>query len=154
MIILSENNFKPLEKVPHVEDPENVPDVVFYPEIFDKPAIKKMVNILDSMAFGINDCIWLSDHPDITYNSRISAVPFPYFIVKYYPQGIEKIKKQNQSFGAKMKIIKRLEETKKERIEYLKKINLKESGIIKKIASDWGVHYSTVSAFIKTHYIG
>jgi len=90
MIILSENNFKPLEKVPHVEDPENVPDVVFYPEIFDKPAIEKMVNILDSMAFGINDWIWLSDHPDITYNSRISAVPFPYFIEKIR-EDVEKI---------------------------------------------------------------
>lgn len=85
---------------------------------------------------------------------KIASSNVKKFIVKYYPQGIEKIKKQNQSFGAKMKIIKRLEETKKERIEYLKKINLKESGIIKKIASDWGVHYSTVSAFIKTHYIG
>ena len=90
MIILSENNFKPLEKVPHVEDPENVPDVVFYPEIFEKPAIEKMVNILDSMAFGINDWIWLSDHPDITYNSRISAVPFPYFIEKIR-EDVEKI---------------------------------------------------------------
>ena len=90
MIILSENNFKPLEKVPHVEDPENVPDVVFYPEIFDKPSIEKMVNILDSMAFGINDWIWLSDHPDITYNSRISAVPFPYFIEKIR-EDVEKI---------------------------------------------------------------
>jgi hypothetical protein len=73
-----------------VEDPENVPDVVFYPEIFDKPAIEKMVNILDSMAFGINDWIWLSDHPDITYNSRISAVPFPYFIEKIR-EDVEKI---------------------------------------------------------------
>lgn len=83
---------------------------------------------------------------------NIASTNVKKFIVKYYPQGIEEIKKQNQSFGAKMKIIKRLEETKQERIEYLKKINLKEKGVMKKIANDWGIHYSAVSAFIKTHY--
>ena len=45
-----------------------------------------------------------------------------------------------------------LEETKQERIEYLKNINLKERGVMKKIANDWGIHYSAVSALIKTHY--
>lgn len=76
------------------------------------------------------------------------------FINKYYPQGIDELKKQNQSFGAKMKIIKRLDEKNNERIEYLKSINLKERGIMTKIAKDWGVKPATVSIFIKKYFIG
>ena len=75
------------------------------------------------------------------------------FIKKYYPQGIVELEKQNQSFGAKMKIIKRLDEKNDERIKYLKNINLKERGIIAKIAKDWEVKPATVSAFIKKYII-
>ena len=89
MIILSENNFKPLENVSCVEDPENIPDVVFYPKIFNKPFIKKMVDILDSMTFR-NGFIWMTDHPDIVYGNNTQGVPFP-FIIERIREDIERI---------------------------------------------------------------
>lgn len=82
---------------------------------------------------------------------NIASTNVKKFIKKYYPQGIEELKKQNQSFGAKMKIVKKLEEKNKERIEYLKNVDLKERGIMTKISKDWEVKPATVSFFIKKY---
>ena len=41
MIILTENNYKPLKKLPHIDNYEETPDIVFYPEIFNDKTIEK-----------------------------------------------------------------------------------------------------------------
>jgi Zn finger protein HypA/HybF involved in hydrogenase expression len=84
---------------------------------------------------------------------NIASTNVKKFIIKYYPQGIEELKKQNQSFGAKMKIIKRLDEKNNQRLLYLENIDLTKRGIITKIANDWGVKPATVSFFIKKYII-
>jgi hypothetical protein len=96
MIILSENNFEPLEKISYVKDPENVPDVIFYPEVFNKSFIKEIVDILDSINFK-NDFIWITDHPDIVYGNNKQGIPFP-FIIERIREDIERI--TSRSFNA------------------------------------------------------
>jgi hypothetical protein len=82
MIILSENNFKSLEKVPRVKDPEKSPDVVLYPEIFNQYTIETMIGILGKITFDKNGQIWFSDNSSLKYSRKLKAHPFPFSIEK------------------------------------------------------------------------
>ena len=60
MIILTENNYKTLVKIPHVKNPQKIPDIVLYKGIFGNTITEKMLN---SVEFNKNDQLWISDNP-------------------------------------------------------------------------------------------
>lgn len=80
MIALSKNKNKLLEKVPYVKNPKDVPDIVLYPEIFNKDTIEKIQSLLEKMNFNKNGQIWLADNPYWVYGKDLPVQPFPLFI--------------------------------------------------------------------------
>jgi len=81
MIILSENNYKKLENIPHVEDPEKNPDIVLYPYVFNEYATTKLIKTLNSINFNGNKG-WFTDNPTWIFKKTIPTRPFPPFIEK------------------------------------------------------------------------
>jgi len=85
MIVLTENNYKRLEKIPYVDNPKKEPDIVLYSEIFNQQTIQKMMEILNSLQFNKKGYIWLTDDPtllSLSLNKNLTAHPFPQFIDK------------------------------------------------------------------------
>jgi hypothetical protein len=80
MIILTENNYKPLKKIPHVENNEEIPDIIFYPEIFTDETIEKTTKLLQSLSYNKNGETWLTDDPILSLGEDLPAKPFPALI--------------------------------------------------------------------------
>lgn len=82
MIILTENNFKKVDNIPHVEDPSRVPDIVLYTSIFNSKAIAKIDDVINTSQFTDDGEIWFTDNPLCQYKKSLPALPFPEFIDK------------------------------------------------------------------------
>lgn len=92
MIILTANNYKTLDKIPHVDNPIETPDIVFYPEIFNHAASNKMLETVKTLKL-VNGQTWLVDDPSLRVDKRISVQPFPLFI-EHIRDDIVKVTKQ------------------------------------------------------------
>jgi len=90
MIILTEDNYKPLKKIPHVENHKETPDIIFYPEIFNDETIEKTTELLKSLSYNKNGEIWLTDDPNWPLNRDLPAKPFP-TLIELIRNDIEKI---------------------------------------------------------------
>lgn len=90
MIVISENNYKQLEKISYDKDPKNNPDIVMYKNIFTKSTIDSFNKLLESITFNKNNKIWFSDNPLLHYSNNLLAQPFPILIEKLR-EDIEKI---------------------------------------------------------------
>lgn len=76
MIIITKDTYTPFENIPYIKNPENKPDTVFYPTMFEKNIAKKMFVFLKELEY---------DH---TSSSLIPEKQFPFFI-KYIHKSIE-----------------------------------------------------------------
>ena len=90
MIVVSKNNYRQLEKIPHIEDPKSNPDVIFYKNIFTTKTVIRMTTLLESIKFNENGKIWFSDNPLLNYDNKLSAQPFPLYI-EQLREDVEKI---------------------------------------------------------------
>ena len=90
MIILTEDNYKPLKKIPHVVNHEETPDIIFYPEIFNDETIEKTTELLKSLSYNKNGERWLTDDPNWSLGKDLPAKPFP-TIIELIRNDIEKI---------------------------------------------------------------
>jgi hypothetical protein len=82
MIILTENNFKKIDKIPRETEPDLVPDVVFYPLVFNSSAIKKINDIINLVQFNKNGKAWFTDDPSWQYHKDLPPFPFSALIDK------------------------------------------------------------------------
>ena len=76
MIILTEDKYKPLKKIPHVENHEETPDIIFYPEIFNDKTIEKTTELLKSLSYNKKGERLLTDDPNWSLNQDLPAKPF------------------------------------------------------------------------------
>lgn len=90
MIILTGDKYKPLKKIPHVDNNVETPDIVVYPEIFNDRTIEKITELLKSLSYNKNGEIWLTDDPNWSLGKNLPAKPFP-SIIEYLRNDIEKI---------------------------------------------------------------
>ena len=78
MIILTEKTYKPLGQVPHVEHPDEIPDVIFFPVIFNHHTVNSMIDILNSIVY-IDNKILFADNASLVYK-QLKPHPFPFHI--------------------------------------------------------------------------
>ena len=87
MIIVPENNFKPLDEIPLLKNYEYTPDIVLYSSIFDENTLNKIIRLLNNIQ--IKDIIFFSDNPTVKYG-KLDTNPFLGFL-EYIKDDIEKI---------------------------------------------------------------
>ena len=86
MIIITENNFQQLNKIPKVED-VNTPDNVVYSCLFTEKTTNKITELLNQYKENL---IFLSDNPLVSYKNFKHSYKLPKFL-EYIKNDIEKI---------------------------------------------------------------
>ena len=80
MIIITENNYKPLNDIQKSNNPEREPNVVFYPTIFIDNSVVKITKLLGKLKYGSLGHIWFADNSKLTYDKNLVAHQFPSFL--------------------------------------------------------------------------
>jgi len=80
MIIITEHNFQLIDEIPRVVDPENEPDVVFYPSILNKKTITEILNIVSYLKYNKKHQVWFADNSKWVYEADLPAQFFPNII--------------------------------------------------------------------------
>ena len=80
MIIITENNYKNFNDIKNNDNPENSPDVVFYPNIFKQDSVIKLTELLTSLKFNSSNYIWFSDNSNWVYHKNAKVYQFPSFL--------------------------------------------------------------------------
>jgi hypothetical protein len=79
MIIINEKNYKQLNKIHHVDNPIENPDIVLYTEIFNKECVKKLTEVLYKLKLD-KSRIFFADNPEYKSGDKISVRHFPEYI--------------------------------------------------------------------------
>ena len=64
MKILEKHNFQNLKHIPYLDNPEQIPDIVVYPEIFTKETREYSIKLLNSLSFNNSERMF-TDSPKL-----------------------------------------------------------------------------------------
>ena len=76
MKILEKHNFQNLKHIPYLDNPEQIPDIVVYPEIFTKETCEYSIKLLNSLSFNNSERMF-TDIPKLDIPGNFLAKPFP-----------------------------------------------------------------------------
>ena len=89
MIIIPENNFQSLDKIPMIKNQENTPDIVLFPAVFDETTLDKVFKLLNGISYTEDNIIFLSYNPNIHFKNLDTNI-LPTFL-EHIKKDVEKI---------------------------------------------------------------
>ena len=88
MIVITENNYKLIEKIPQIENTSTTPNAILYQAIFNAETIEKIRHVLDSLKYvqirtnsqEEYSQTWLTENSTWIYDRKIQPQQFPPFL--------------------------------------------------------------------------